>query len=137
MARRVVRLKFRASSTVAARLYLRTNHMDNSKPRKRIGWKILAVIVVALLTVGGVFYGYLLKEYKLRKQKDSQATFIKPRVELQQLHFKRFDGSDTRLDITLKVHNPAPVTLEVDSLHYDVYMAGEKISVSRHTEKIT
>lgn len=111
--------------------------MENTIPRKRIGWKILAIVVIALVVIGVVFYGYLQKEYQQRRQKDSNATFIKPRVELQQLHFKRFDGKDTRLDITIKVHNPMPVTIEIDSLQYQVYMAGEKIADSRHIEKVT
>lgn len=108
--------------------------MADNNPRKRTGWKILAVALIALVVTGVIFYSYFYKDYQLRKEKDSNATFIKPRVELQKLHFRRFDGKDTKLDIALKIHNPSPIGVRIDSLNYKVFMAGKQIAESRNMD---
>jgi len=105
--------------------------------KKRTGLKIAVAIAVALLVAVGGFYGYQRLQYQKQKEKDPNATFIKPRVELHQLHFKRFDGKDTRLDIALLIHNPSPVGVRVDSLRYKLFMAGKQIAQSRGIDSAT
>lgn len=110
---------------------------NDSTLRKRTGLKILIVVATALVVGAAIFYGYFNKQYQARKAKDAHATFIKPRVELHQLHFKRFDGKDTRLDIALKIHNPSPIGIRVDSLRYTLFMAGKQIAESRNIDSAT
>ncbi|MDJ1493516.1 LEA type 2 family protein [Cytophagaceae bacterium DM2B3-1] len=96
---------------------------------KRTGW----IVLVLILVLAG---GYLVFRWQQRSQKDPEATFIKPRIEMVGMQILHIDKDYTKGNMKILIDNPAPVGFEADSLAYQLYIAGVKVVQSSYPKHV-
>jgi LEA14-like dessication related protein len=99
----------------------------------RIIGRILLVLLVIVLIIGAVMFF----RWQARKADDPDATFVLPRLHVAELHMEEFDMENTRMHLVMRIDQPAPVPLDLDSLSYVIYIDTVEIARSAFPHDIS
>jgi LEA14-like dessication related protein len=89
--------------------------------------RILLTLLLILVIIGLIMFG----RWQLKKADDPDATFILPRLHVAHLEMEHFDMDETRMIMDLRIDQPVPIPLQLDSLTYVVYI--DTVEIARST----
>jgi LEA14-like dessication related protein len=89
--------------------------------------RILLVLLAIILIVALIMF----IRWQVKKTEDPDATFVLPRLHVASLEMERFDMEETRMIMDLRIDQPVPVPLQLDSLTYVVLL--DTVEIARST----
>lgn len=91
---------------------------------------IFSVIGVAILA--GIIYLVV----KFQQSDKGVADYIVPQLQLAQMQLTNLTAEQADMNMNMVIDNPAPVGLNIDSLHYKVYIEGNEVVKTTYPDSI-
>jgi LEA14-like dessication related protein len=99
---------------------------------KTIGRIVLLLLLILVLVAIVMFL-----RWQALKADDPNATFVLPRLHVAKLEMERFDLEETRMIMDLRIDQPLPVPLRLDSLTYRILIDTVEIARSSYAHDVS
>jgi LEA14-like dessication related protein len=95
--------------------------------------KTISIVLLVLLMLFLAVFIYLWVNYSNRKKHGENAGFIKPSIKSSSVRIRSFSKQRTEMSVLVKFDNPIPVGLTIDSLYYELKIAGREVMKNYHS----